>query len=208
MWSCVRDVGEHYRKIGFAFVNREGVIEDCTVAFATLLEMDRTEIINTSINAISFPEDRASIASKLEALFTGVGHVSTIKRYRTPAGQSVFRRLESQVIVERDESRLYCISALHEVTKPHEEFLSLQEELNTLAKELEQIAGRTNITVTGADHSNKAGRDITTTSNQGWVMVAVLIAASAMVALAVRGSLTVTHEGNGKGTVEVNSEEE
>jgi diguanylate cyclase (GGDEF)-like protein/PAS domain S-box-containing protein len=126
--DALRDAEERFRSafesapIGMALValspNSLGGIQQVNAAFAEITGREPAELVGSSLEQISHPEDTTREAELLDALLAGAArHHSIEARFLRPEGESVWASVSASIVRDADGEPLYAIVQLQDVSE-------------------------------------------------------------------------------------------
>lgn len=175
------DVADRLNNTGICRIDRDGTIERCNVALASLLGRDTTTLVGESILELTSKDDKAETKKRFDAMKSGeTDHVSTEKFFVRPGGERVLAHIES--LAYRAETGeldfiLSVASPLHEVAGD-DKIAELEKSLQDMRMIVQTLSNGVTVNMTGgnsvnADNGSTASQDNSTT-NSGKVMIAGL----------------------------------
>ena len=130
---------ERYQTFGFALVNLEGdgVIVNCTSAFAAIVGRDRHDTLGLTIVELTAPEFRQRARDRLSVARDGKhDRFATDKAYLLPNGQHVHCLLET---VQVDSDHLLSAISKYNQINNSEELDTARRQRDEFAKKLDDV---------------------------------------------------------------------
>lgn len=148
-----------YAGIGMALVALDGRWMRVNAALCHMLAYSEEELLRTTFQAITHPEDLASDLNSVSDLLLGRIHrYCREKRYLTKAGSVVWVQLTASLIRDDDGSPLHFVSQIEDISARKQSEVALRE----LQKELVERNQRLEITSRQSEAANRLKSEFVT----------------------------------------------